>query len=511
MTAKPKNLFLTYYKTTAFFGGAVSSLIFPPVYLLPVFMFTLVALWLLCDKLSSYRQAAMLGYAYGFGFFAAGFYWVENALLIDAATFGWLCPIAFAAAGAFFGLFMILPFVMWRFGTGIVSKALGFAAMWVLMEWLRSFFLTGFPWNLLGTAWAFDPIFIQTAALWGTYGLSFVMLIWCGALYGCLQKSRKCLIIFCMIPLLLTAFGVWRIYGYDHTESDITVRLVQPSVPQQMKWNREALEDNFYQYVNMSRVSEQDDVDFVIWGETAMPFSLDYDNFYRQEILQAVPPHGYLITGVLRQGDEQDGYNYFNSLFVLNKSGDIEGYYDKHHLVPFGEYIPLRKYLPKWVRPIAGSVADFGIGKQYKNIKLAQKPEFGALICYEIIFPDAVVNRKNSPQWLVVLTNDGWYGNSSGPYQHLVAAQMRAVEEGISVVRSANSGISAVINPLGEILTEIPLGQKGTVDAKLPRLSKISTFYSHIGGAVLKVIIVLILCILAVYKKLPDCNASKNS
>jgi apolipoprotein N-acyltransferase len=512
MFAKLKNILLRRYKTTALIGGALSALVFPPVYLWQVFMPVLLGMWCLCNKLASYKQTAALGYFYGFGFFAAGFYWVGNALLIDIATFGWLYPIALAAAGAFFGLFMILPFVMWRFSGGIIGKVAGFAAAWVLMEWLRSFLLTGFPWNMLGTAWAFHPVFIQTAALWGTYGLSFIMLIWCGTLYGDIcGGSNKYGAAFILIPVLLLGFGAWRIHNYPQIDSDITVRLVQPSIPQQMKWNRESLEDNFYQYVNMSAESGLDKVDFVIWGETAMPFSLDYDNVYRQEILQAVPPRGYLITGALRQGDAQDDYNYFNSLFVLNKKGDIEGFYDKHHLVPFGEYIPLRRFLPKWVRPVTNAVADFGVGKQYKNIKLEKIPAFGALICYEIIFPDEVINRANPPQWLVVLTNDGWYGNSAGPYQHLVAAQMRAVEEGIAIVRSANSGISAVISPIGKILKDIPLNKKGVVDVKLPYHSKISTFYGSIGSKTINALMLLILCILIIYKRLPNHTTTKNS
>ena len=512
MLMKFKNSPLRHYKITALFGGALSSLVFPPVYLWQLFMLILLGMWVLCNKLTSYKQAAALGYFYGFGFFAAGFYWVGNALLIDITTFGWLYPITLAASGAFFGLFMILPFIMWRFSVGTVGKTVGFAAAWVLMECLRGFMFTGFPWNMLGTAWAFHPVFIQTASLWGTYGLSFVMLVWCGSLYGYIcGKSNKYGAAFVLIPLLLLGFGAWRISTYTQFDSDITVRLVQPAIPQQMKWNRESLEDNFYQYINMSTESGLDKVDLVVWGETAMPFSLDYDNAYRQKILQAVPPRGYLITGALRQGDAQDDYNYFNSMFVLNKNGDVAGFYDKHHLVPFGEYVPLRRFLPEWVRPVANAVADFGTGKKYKNIKLEKIPSFGALICYEIIFPDEVIDRNNPPQWLVVLTNDGWYGNSAGPYQHLVAAQMRAVEEGIAIVRSANSGISAVISPIGEILKDIPLNKKSVIDVKLPYRSKISTFYGSIGGKTINALMLLILCVLIIYKRLPDYTVSKNS
>ena len=212
-------------------------------------------------------------------------------------------------------------------------------------------------------------------------------------------------------------------------------------------------------------------------------------------------PRGYLITGLVRHDDESNDYQPYNSMYVIDDNGNTVAYYDKHHLVPFGEYVPLRKYLPEWVRPVANVVAEFGVGEPYKNIALPDYPPFGALICYEIIFPDAVVNRNNPPQWLVVLTNDGWYGKSFGPYQHLVAAQMRAVEEGITVVRSANSGISAVINPVGKIKAQIPLYAKQTLDVKLPLITKVPTVYAQIGGKIMALVMLLILVFWGVYKR----------
>jgi apolipoprotein N-acyltransferase len=159
------------------------------------------------------------------------------------------------------------------------------------------------------------------------------------------------------------------------------------------------------------------------------------------------------------------------------------GWYDKSHLVPFGEYIPLRQYLPEWVRPLANTVAEFGRGEKYKTLKIGRYPAFAPLICYEIIFSDEIIDKdvKQRPTWAVVLTNDGWYGISSGPHQHLAAAQMRAVEEGITVVRSANSGISAVINPYGEIKAQIPLGERGAIDALVKPEEAHSTLFSQYG------------------------------
>ena len=173
--------------------------------------------------------------------------------------------------------------------------------------------------------------------------------------------------------------------------------------------------------------------------------------------------------------------------------------------------IPLRNYLPEWIKPVAANVSDFGAGKKYKNIEVAAYPAFGALICYEIIFPGEVTGRTNRPSWLVVLTNDGWYGDSAGPYQHLAAAQMRAVEEGLTIVRSANSGISAVIDPLGRIVGSLPLNAKGFLDVSLPRNLELQTSYGKNKNIYVISFIVLILGVLCVYERLIKQYCAKNS
>ncbi len=472
------------YKTIALLSGIVSATAFPPFYAWWLLLAVLAVVFELCQGARSRRQVAAIGYLYGFGFFAAGFYWVGNALLVDAQTFGWLYPFALAGAGAFFGLFMVPPFMAWYFfkSESAWGRVLCFAAAWVLAEWLRSFFLTGFPWNLLGTIWAFQPALIQTASIWGTYGLSFLTLLWAGAFYLLIRyRSWQAAVFFAVLPVLMIGFGVERCRRYDSRPSDVTVRLVQPSIPQSMKWNRQMLEDNFRQYLEMSRQTGWQEVDFVVWGETATPFDLDAGEYYRKRIADIVPPNGYLVTGLIRYGGESDSWRPYNSMYVLDAEGETVAFYDKSHLVPFGEYIPLRSYLPQWVRPVASNITDFATGRKYKNIKVGHYPEFGALICYEVIFPDEVINREHKPSWLIVLTNDGWYGNSAGPYQHLTAAQMRAVEEGVTIVRSANSGISALIYPTGEIAQSLPLHQKGVLDAPLPLNLKLSTPYNYYG------------------------------
>ncbi len=484
-----KNYLLTYYKTVAFWLGVISASALPPFYVLPILFFTLPSLLFLLNHAQNKKQAFASGYWFGFGYFAVNLSWIGNALLIDAHTFGWLYPITILASGAFFGLFIAFPSLLAYLFKNKISRYFAFAGWWIVFEWIRSFIFTGFPWNLLGSVLAFHPIFIQTAALFGTYGLSLCVLLICGSPFlilfsSCREKVTGITIAVCL-SVFLSGYGFWRTENYIYTPSETRIRLVQPSIPQSMKWNKATLEQNLQEYIALSQSKEAENIDFVIWGETASPFPLDFDFIHLREVTSAIPDNGYLLTGSLRYELSQEGtYRPLNSVFVINSSGKILDVYDKSHLVPFGEYIPFKKYLPETFRPIAQSLSDFKAGSGPQNITITPHPQFGPLICYEIIFPSQVINRKNPPQWLVNFTNDGWYGISQGPYQHLVTTQLRAVEEGISIVRAANSGISAVISPVGKILASIPLNKKEILDYNLPQQLSITTFYGQFGNII---------------------------
>ena len=255
------------------------------------------------------------------------------------------------------------------------------------------------------------------------------------------------------------------------------------------------------QHIKLSQLSGFDDVDFIIWGETAFPYAIEQDIYHRQMLQYAIPPQGYLITGALRYEDVQnEQYKVYNSLFILDKSNQIVATYDKFHLVPFGEYIPLRKYLPEWIKPIANAIGSFEKGLGPEVIKITGQPSLGGLICYEVIFPHQILDKTNRPQWIVNLTNDGWYGDSAGPYQHLVAARLRAVEEGITIARVAGSGISALISPLGIVLGQIPLHQQGILDIALPIETEFSTTYSKLGNNVILLLCVFLLAVAFIQK-----------
>lgn len=476
-------------KITALFLGFATVVALPPFYQFYVLFITLSGLLLLIETSEKGTKAFGVGYWFGFGFFSLGLSWVGNALLIDNSTI-WLYPLSFIGSGLFFGFFIAFPaYIAYKFRSTYL-KYLVFCSTWVIFEWLRSFILTGFPWNLLGSVLAFDIRMLQLASIFGTYGLSLIVLLVCTAPALFLtDKDTKSMIISFAIILGITAV-VFQ-YGNERTRKNLVpldpefkIRIVQPSIPQKFKWDYNSLENNFQEYIDMSKFPGLEDIDFVIWGETASPFALDMDQLRMDKVVEAIPEKGHLITGSIRyEYNQKDKFwQPANSLFVVNKDGGIEEFYDKSHLVPFGEYIPVREYLPDWVRPITKFVANFYQGEGLKTIAVEDYPEFGPLICYEVIFPGEVANKSNRPKWLVNVTNDGWYGERTGPYQHLVTTQLRAIEEGLTVVRVANTGVSALISYTGEIIDSIPLNKSAILDVNMPKKLSIDTIYGKHGN-----------------------------
>ena len=428
-------------------------------------------------------------YCFSFAFFMMGFSWVAKALMIDGGTFAYFVPLVLMAMGGFFGLFIAVPCYLVRFGRNRYAKALMLCLVIVFFEWIRSFIFTGFPWNLFGSALGVDVRLIQGASVVGVLGLSFVLLMLLVGVALIVEKAineRK----FDKNALYFILFAVLFLVGFsfrykEFEEGSLKVRLVQPNIPQTFKWNNEMLYENFRKYIDLSKSKPLVGVDMVVWGETASPYMLDRDDKHLLEIREAIAEDGFLVTGLIRAGFVMGEYVPYNSLFVIDDLGNIRDYYDKVHLVPFGEFLPFKEYLPDFMRPVANVVGNMGRGEKFKNIRVNGLPLMGGAICYESIFSKEVINPKEKPELLVVLANDGWYGKSKGPYQHLLEAQLRAVEEGITVVRSANTGISAVIKPNGDKVGVIGLFESGISDINLPKVLSVDTIYGRWGNWVL--------------------------
>ena len=482
----------SHYKLTSFLLGLLSVLALPPFAAMPLLFATLSGLFAIIHTRQTKSASFWSGYWFGFGFFAAGFSWIGNALLIDASSFGWIYPLVPLLSGAFFGLFIGLPSLLCHYFKGLYARFIAFTALWVLFEWIRSFIFTGFPWNLIGTTLAPCPQLLQAASLGGTYLLSLIVLYAAQSPSLWLIKPDRrhfslAALVLCLALIPAFLYGIYRLAAYPaQTAKQYLIRLVQPSIPQTLKWDRASLERNFQQYIDMSRLPAEAPLSLVIWGETASPFPLDLDADHHRQIQAAIPQNGYLLTGSLSYTVNDSGrYAPVNAMFMFDHTGSLQHKYYKSHLVPFGEYIPLRQYLPRAIRPITNVISDFYAGSGPQTFHTANLPSLGIAICYEIIFPSQVINKHNPPQLLINLTNDGWYGKSSGPYQHFETTRLRAVEEGITVIRAANSGISALISPTGKVFGRLDLHQTGISDIWLPTQLSLPSFYRNYGNIIL--------------------------
>ncbi|MEX1148113.1 MAG: apolipoprotein N-acyltransferase, partial [Sphingomonadales bacterium] len=286
-----------------------------------------------------------------------------------------------------------------------------------------------------------------------------------------------------LLVAALLAGGWWRLPAGDAPSSGVEVRVVQANIDQRDKWSREMMSENFVRQLEMSAAPRAVPADVIVWPETAVAYFLDREPARRFLIAEALPDAAYLITGTPRMERYEDGsIDLWNSVQVIDGQGRIAATYDKTHLVPFGEYLPMRDWLSRFgLSRFVPSDYDFSAGDSLKTVRLPALPAFSALICYEIIFPGAVTRNDDRPEWIVNVTNDAWYGNTSGPHQHLTAARMRAVEEGLPVVRAAGTGISAVIDPWGRTVGEVALDAEGVIDAALPRMVEGRTVYARLG------------------------------
>jgi len=485
--------------------GALAALALPPIYAVPVLAVSFSGLLLMVDRTPRFVAAVGLGWCFAFGYFVVGLYWVANALVAVSATFGWLLPFAIAGAvgglsallAAFPALAIGLARVLWPGGP---ARALVLAISWTAFEWLRGWVLTGFPWNLIGYSWAFSDAMNQLAAMTGTWGLSLVTIAvaalpallvdWRGAspAHGA-ARQRGSAAIACIaggVALLAAIFvGGWlRLSGAaDDVVPNVRLRLVQANVDPASKGDAGRGADVLALQLRLTTDTPGfDRITHAIWAETANPFPLERFPEARMDIADAVPKGGSLIAGMLRT-DPPTGRpkEIWNSMAAVDGDGKIVGTYDKFHLVPFGEYVPLNRFLP-FVSKFTPGILDFSAGPGPRTLRLPGLPPVGPLICYEIIFPGQVVDRSDRPDWLVNLTNDGWYGISTGPYQHFASARLRAVEEGLPVVRVANTGISGIIDAYGRVRGQSALGEPSVLDGELP-IPLPETFYARWGDA----------------------------
>ena len=467
--------------------GAVSAAGFAPVHFAPAMLVSLIALYWLIQAAPTRRRAFNVAWFWGFGHFVAGNLWIANSFMIDAARFGWMMPPVISGLAAFLALYAALTgLVVWRQGDLSPGRIIAFAAVWTIGEWLRSHVLTGYAWNLTAYVWDWSPAMMQSAALWGSWGLGLVTtaIFTLPATLAAPQQKRSRIACLGAVAALAVLFagGAWRLAGDtgEHVPG-IKLRIVQANVSQKEKLDGGFREQHFLKHLELTRSTPGlDKITHVIWPESSIPFLIDREPALRQMIAPIVPPNGALLAGTIR-GAPSNGEleQVWNSLVVLDSSGTMRGTADKAHLVPLGEYVPMRNLFP-FISKLTPGAMDFSAAPGPVTIPIPGAPDVGPSICYEVIFPGAVVDETKRPGWLVNITNDGWFGNSTGPYQHFASARFRAVEEGIPLVRAANTGISGVVDAYGRVETQSKLGEIAVIDADLP-LALAPTYFARFG------------------------------
>ena len=461
--------------------GAIAAVAFPPVNALPLFPAGVVALIWAAETAERRRSALAMGWWWGFGHCLAGFFWIANSFLIDPWRFGWMVPFVIAGLAAYMAAYPALAVAAaWHRNASPLARALLLAAAWTVTAWLSGHLFTGFPWNLPAYVWSFNLPMMQSVAWWGAWGLSFVTILLCGVLAlvgrGDRRQDVRTGAAALAVIAVLYGLGTWRLSPEDAadlaavTRPATMLRLVQGNIDQWEKLTGAHRDRDIMQHVRLSTETPGlEQVQAVIWPETAATVFLDRRDDWRTLVATAAPPNGLLITGTLR-GDPPQGEpeRYWNSLAVIDPQARIVATADKFHLVPLGEYVPLSEILGPFISKLTAGAGNFSAGPGPVTVQAPGLPPFSPLICYEVIFPGAVIDASNRPDWLLSVTNDGWFGRSPGPYQHFASARFRAVEEGLPMARAANTGISAMVDPFGRVVASLPLGTEGVLDVLLP-------------------------------------------
>ncbi len=491
--------------------GSLSVLAFAPFCFPPILFLTLPALVWLIDDTDGPSQAAATGWLFGFGYFFFSLLWIGEAFLVEAEKFAMLAPFAVTLLPAGLAIFWALATALARrFWWPGLARVLVLAVALAGAEWLRGHLLTGFPWNVLGYALTQPDSMMQSASLVGVYALGLPVVIlfaWPLVALGDRRTIMQAVAAPAIVLAAIWGFGTWRLAtATNDMVPNVKFRIVQPSVPQREKWMPQFQARIFQDHLTLSKTMPDGTSDnlegttHVIWPEAAMPF-LPLENPEALTAIGEMLPQGrQLITGALRRmsppgaSGNVAGAAGYNSIMVFKDDGGLAATYDKIHLVPFGEYLPLSGFLGALgLSQLAHGHGAFSTGAEPRPLmSIAGLPPAAGLICYEVLFPGAIVQSAQRPGVLLNVTNDGWFGTSIGPPAHFHQSRVRAVEEGVPLVRAANNGISGVIDPYGRVIQSLGLNVRGVADSALP-VALARTWYARIGDYAL-----LILSILAI-------------
>lgn len=485
----------------AWVSGATGALALAPLNVLPALVVTcVISVWLLDSLSASHKPhsragiwaAMQVGWWIGFGYFVAGLWWLGAAFLVDAEDFAWALPLGVAGLPAVLACFTALgfagAFLLWSTGAG---RILAFALAMTAAEWVRATAFTGFPWNAFGMAMGNHLVLAQVASLVGLHGLTVLTVLVCASPATLVDSglARARLIapgLGLALMAALAAFGTVRLWLHPTLFDDsVKIRIMQPNTSQDEHFRADRRDEILSHYIHGSAVATARfptglaEVTHLVWPESAFPFFLARDTHALAAIGHSLGDT-ILISGAARMETSNDDrmpgeirkVSYFNAIQVVGpRDGRILDSYDKVHLVPFGEYLPLSGWLESLgLRQFVHIPGGFEPGLTRKLMAVPGLPAIFPLICYEAIFPGTLVPDMRRHAGLIVnVSNDGWFGRTAGPYQHLAQARLRTIEEGLPLLRAANTGMSAVIDPYGRYIGTLELGVEGVLDTSLPR------------------------------------------
>lgn len=527
-------LFALLPRLRSFGAGAVSVLAFAPFgwwFILPL---VFAILWhdimraAAEDQPKPLRGVFLTLWFFGLGHFMVGLLWMNEALLVDAAAHAWLIPFSMTLIPGFLALFLAVPGALaWRLTHAVKAETSPASTLAFLLalagalsagEWLRGHILTGFPWNLWATVWIDLLPVAQVSALIGPYGLGLLTLFWGlagGWLLWQLVVMRRgfalrqaALYPFILSSLFLTASGIWGLQRIatldDLPESDIAYRIIQPNIAQAEKWQRDKRFDHIVKAASLGWPLPDErpaDKELLIWPETAVPFLWAPGDRVDQYMASLPRPGQILLSGIIRMDTDEGGSRRFYNSLARWQDGASTIVYDKKHLVPFGEYVPFGDLLRHiGLGPITRGSYTEGDGPDVVAVGHGLKAL--PLICYEAIFPGAVAAKAHEADFLLNITNDGWFGTSAGPWQHAAAVRFRAIETGRTILRAANTGISMVVKPNGKISQYASLHEEKSIIGRFSSNPGSVTAYMRFGDFIYAALLLIFLLVSIIYHRL---------
>ncbi|MDF2966049.1 MAG: cutE [Rickettsiaceae bacterium] len=491
---KPEN------RIPLFLSGLLSSFAFAPSFFFP-FMIIGISILLYYIKHAGCSKAAFFaGWIFGFGHFLSGLYWISLGVAVYIEQFWWALPFALCGLPIILAFFIAFPAYLTYKAQPKANLVLVFifSILFISLEWVRSWIFTGLPWNLAGYSLCFSERMLQLASITGVYGLSFLVIFISGNLYFIYVRDKEGWIVHSLSSLFLLLaicyFGEKRLQENPPLLTDISVRLVQPSIPQEAKWDHRKLYKNMELHAELTKIdndqADRFNPDLVIWSEAAVTLPLNRPRI-KSILTNAISEQTILITGgvseIYEPNNDQNSlleeYRLYTSFYGINAKGQVLFNYNKAHLVPFGEYMPYKEVLG--LKKITAGFIDYSPGDKEQNVHFNIRGRtlyIRPLVCYEAIFPDEARVKDPRISLFINITNDSWYGRSTGPYQHFEISRMRAIENGIPMIRVGNNGISGIIDPLGRVIFKTELDEISATDGFIPKKIEQQTLYSIYGN-----------------------------